>query len=118
MRETVFVVERDPDVRAALGELLEVEGKRPILFRGAQEAAASFTSERPSLCVVDALGGAEALIAIREPGAAGPIPVVVFTGWASVAGPGSRIAIVDKPDIAGLLATIDRALAARADSFD
>ncbi|SRR5579871_2160694 len=106
MRQTVFVVENDPEVRAALGELLEDEGMRPVLFREADEAVSSLADERPSLCVVDGIGGAEMFLA-GDGERPADVPVVVFTSWKVAGRARDRLVVVDKPDVAGLLASIE-----------
>ena len=114
MTRMAFVVDEDMDMRGALGEFLENEGFRPVLFPGPKEALAAFTRGAPVLLITDSWTRSawndpfDALLS--EANRAG-CPVIIFTGWKTTLLPGrSAVPIVSKPDIRTLLRFIrDRA---------
>ena len=111
--ETVFVIDGDEDCLFALGELLEMEGMRPRLFRGADEAALALaeTDEPPRLLVLDNMNpgtpGAALLQAIRGDVRWCRIPTIVFTAWNNVARPSRFTApVIRKPEVHALLSAV------------
>jgi two-component system C4-dicarboxylate transport response regulator DctD len=112
-QEQVFVVDDDEDSLTVLGELLEMDGLRPRLFRAAEDALAALirADEAPSLVIVDlrtpAAPGSTLLETLRREPRWSHLPVILFTAWNSVA-VAARLAIptVRKPDIDGLFAII------------
>jgi CheY-like chemotaxis protein len=111
--ETVFVVDGDEDCLSVIGELLEMEGMRPRLFRGADEAALALakTDEPPRLLVLDNMNpgtaGAALLQTIRSDVRWCRIPTIVFTAWNDVARP-SRFTtpVIRKPEVYALLSAV------------
>ncbi len=111
--QVVFVVEDDPDLRMALGDVLVGEGLCPVLFSTAQKVLSALDREIPAAIITDlvmpGMSGTQLLGALRSDNRLRGIPVVVMTGTNDTALPVRLDApIVYKPDLNGLL----RALAA------
>lgn len=81
----VLVIDDDPDIRDALGGVLELEGYVVTAFGDAREALAWLDSgQRPALVLLDlmmpGMNGWEFLAALHERVEVGPLPVIVLTG--------------------------------------
>jgi len=107
-----FVVDEDFDMRGALGEFLENEGFKAVLFAEPKAALSAFTGGAPVLLITDSWSRSawsdqfEALLS--EANRSG-CPVIIFTGWKTTLLPGrSAVPIVSKPDISTLLRFIRR----------
>lgn len=123
MMETVFVVEGDWDVRCALGDTLEDEGWRPVLFGKAEDLPLALEENQPSFLVLDlhlpGMSGSELLLALHKRPAWARVPTAVFTAWRDLAVPHRlNIPVVMKPDVAGLLQLIRSVLALRSVPID
>lgn len=116
--ETVFVVDGNADIRRALGELLEDEGLRPLLFETSDAARRAFAASRPSLVVVEPyvppISGRmrpRSLPVVTPRFAA---PVIVFTAWdRRLIFADAEIPMVAKPDVRTLIALIHAELGRR-----
>jgi FixJ family two-component response regulator len=111
MRETVYVVDDDKDLRCSVGELLEDQGLRAVLFGRAQAALDSLDRDprTPSLIIVDllmpAMSGVNLVGALRADARWRRIPVVAFTGWHDTAE--IPIPVIEKPNIGALVELIE-----------
>jgi CheY-like chemotaxis protein len=83
----VLVVEDDPEVGAAIRDILRAAGYRVTVVCSEAEALAASVApddERPSLIVLDLClpehGGVELLTVLRRNGATNDLPVIVLTG--------------------------------------
>jgi CheY-like chemotaxis protein len=118
----VLVVERDPDLRHVLRDLLAEEDYR-VVDRAMVPELDEFARIRPAAVVLDVAGGRDGddpdvlafLRGVAGQHGPGPIPVVVCLGGWDLAAPGRaevvRLAraVVAKPfDVAGLLAIVAR----------
>src|ERR1700681_82344 len=83
---TVYVVDDDPSLRAALEGLLASEGLRSELFETAEEFLRSKRSDGPSCLVLDvSLPGVSGLDFQRQLAAAGiQIPIIFVTGHGDI----------------------------------
>jgi CheY-like chemotaxis protein len=114
MTRMAFVVDEDIDMRGALGEFLENEGFRSLLFPGPKEALAAFTRGAPVLLITDSWtrsAWSKQFDALLSEANRSGCPVIIFTGWKTTLLPGrSAVPVVSKPDIRTLLRFIrDRA---------
>jgi CheY-like chemotaxis protein len=111
MSETVYVVDDDQDLRCSMGEVLEDQGMRAVLFGRAQAALESLDREgrTPALIIVDLLmpsmGGVNLVGALRADERWRGIPVVAFTGWHDTAE--VSIPVIEKPNIGALVELVD-----------
>jgi FixJ family two-component response regulator len=111
MSETVYVVDDDQDLRCSMGEVLEDQGMRAVLFGRAQAALDSLDREggTPALIIVDLLmpsmGGVNLVGALRADERWRGIPVVAFTGWHDTAE--VSIPVIEKPNIGALVELVD-----------
>ena len=112
----VMLVEDDPDIRAMVSQLLELEGWRVLSFaNGTHALQALKAGERPRLILLDLMmpnmnGWQFRAEQMRDPALAA-IPVVVLSGDVRGADPGSVRAdgYLKKPiDLDVLLATVRR----------
>ncbi len=120
MTPLVLVVDDDPDILEAVGEILEGEGYRVDRARNGEEALARVEAERPSAVLLDLLmpvmDGFAVARALRERAGA-PIPVVVISADADPARAGELGAhgwLVKPFDIEALLARVAAAVRAGA----
>lgn len=83
---TVFVVDDDPGVRAALSLLMKSVGLNVEVFAGAREFLTAYQPERPGCLVLDVrmpgMNGLELQEELRTRGIA--IPVIILTGYGDV----------------------------------
>jgi FixJ family two-component response regulator len=120
MRETVYVVDDDRDLRCSVGEVLEDQGMRAVLFGHAQAALESLDREArtPALIIVDllmpAMSGVNLVGALRANERWRRIPVVAFTGWHDTAE--VPIPVIEKPNFGALLELVESIRQRRADT--
>jgi hypothetical protein len=110
MTRVAFVVDEDVDMRGALGEFLENEDFKAVLFPGPKEALAGFKRGAPALLITDwwtrSAWNEQFDALLSEANRAG-CPVIIFTGWKATLLPRrSAVPIVSQPDIRTLLGFI------------
>lgn len=81
----VLVIDDDPDIREALGSVLELEGYSVAAFGDAREALAWLDAGHvPGVVLLDlmmpGMNGWEFLTAVNQRPALGRLPVIVLTG--------------------------------------
>ena len=118
VNETVFVVDDDVDSRSALGEVLELENFRAVLFSTGWEMLDHLAAEMPAVIVMDlvmpGLSDWDLARILRKDARWRGIPIVIFTAWDDrEADPRLRIPVVAKPDINRLLTAIRTATQSR-----
>jgi CheY-like chemotaxis protein len=110
----VLIVDDDPDVRSALGEILASEGCAVTEAGDGWEGLRVAREERPDLILLDLMmprmDGFQFRTAQRGDAAIASIPVVVISGSDADAGQGfGAAAYLHKPfDLGALVATVDR----------
>jgi FixJ family two-component response regulator len=84
---TVYVVDDDPDVRTAIGRLLEVDGLEVATFASAQQFLDGYDRDAPGCLVLDlalpGLNGLELQRVLEEQ--ASVLPIVFLTGRGDIA---------------------------------
>ena len=117
MRETVFVVEDDDELRYALGELLSVEGHHVVCLANGRQAIdlLRVSAETPSLIITDltmpVMDGVQLVRAVRGDARYRSIPIIVLTGKNDTMVPVQLdTPVVYKPDFESLLRMIPAAV--------
>jgi FixJ family two-component response regulator len=86
LASTVFVVDDDPSVRAAVASLLRSVGHHPRLFGSAQEFLASVKADGPSCLVLDVrmpgLGGLDCQRRLSDAGLR--LPIIFMSGHGDI----------------------------------
>ena len=79
----ILVVDDDPDILTAIGDILENEGYRVARARHGKEALERVRQERPNLILLDlmmpVMDGAGFIQALRAETPHGDVPVVIIT---------------------------------------